>query len=63
MKAWAAGKQSSSDAAPEKLIYPLEHAYTAAELSFDTLKGTDAAVQASWSLPRRKPAATCTWRC
>ncbi|MEA2738349.1 MAG: hypothetical protein QOH05_1656 [Acetobacteraceae bacterium] len=29
---------------PEKLIYPLEHAYTAAELGFDTLKGADAAI-------------------
>ena len=27
-----------------KLIYPLEHAYTPAELAFDTLKGADAAV-------------------
>jgi hypothetical protein len=30
--------------APVKLAYPLEHAYTAAELDFDRLKGTDAAV-------------------
>ncbi len=44
LQAWAAGKQSSDDDAPEKLIYPLEHAYTPAELSFDTLKGADAAV-------------------
>jgi predicted 2-oxoglutarate/Fe(II)-dependent dioxygenase YbiX len=44
LQAWAAGKRSSNDDAPEKLIYPLEHAYTAAELSFDTLKGADAAV-------------------
>jgi predicted 2-oxoglutarate/Fe(II)-dependent dioxygenase YbiX len=29
---------------PEKLIYPLEHAYTPAELSFGALKGVDAAV-------------------
>jgi hypothetical protein len=29
---------------PEKLIYPLEHAYTQAELGFGTLKGADAAV-------------------
>ena len=28
---------------PLKLIYPLEHAYTPAALSFDTLKGADAA--------------------
>ena len=29
---------------PEKLVYPLEHAYTQAELSFAALKGADAAV-------------------
>jgi hypothetical protein len=29
---------------PDKLILPLEHAYTPAELSFDTLKGADAGV-------------------
>ena len=28
---------------PEKLVYPLEHAYTAPELSFAVLKGADAA--------------------
>ena len=44
LQAWAAGKQLPDDDAPEKLIYPLEHAYTPAELSFDTLKGADAAV-------------------
>jgi predicted 2-oxoglutarate/Fe(II)-dependent dioxygenase YbiX len=32
------------DNATEKLIYPLEHAYTPAELSFASLKGADAAV-------------------
>lgn len=32
------------DALPEKLIYLLEHAYTSAELGFDTLKNADAAV-------------------
>ena len=29
---------------PEKLIYPLEHAYTPAELGFPALKGVDAAI-------------------
>ena len=29
---------------PEKLVYPLEHAYTPAELGFPALKGADAAV-------------------
>lgn len=33
-----------ADATPVKLIYPLEHAYTPAKLSFDALKGADAAV-------------------
>src|SRR5215468_3553217 len=29
---------------PEKIVWPLEHAYTPAELAFDKLKGADAAV-------------------
>ena len=36
--------QRTSNATPVKLIYPLEHAYTAAELGFAQLKGADAAV-------------------
>jgi hypothetical protein len=44
LQAWAAGKGSPADETPEKLIYPLEHAYTSAELGFATLKGVDAAV-------------------
>jgi len=39
-----ADADGAENAAPEKLIIPLEHAYTPAELAFDTLKGTDAAV-------------------
>ncbi len=31
---------------PDKLVYPLEHAYTQAELGFETLKGADAAMAA-----------------
>ncbi len=42
---WAAG-DGAPDALPEKLIYPLEHAYTIAELSFGALKGADAAAAA-----------------
>jgi hypothetical protein len=34
----------SGGGTPEKLVYPLEHAYTQAELGFATLKGADAAV-------------------
>jgi hypothetical protein len=44
LQSWAAGKRSQGDDSPEKLIYPLEHAYTAAELGFAALKGVDAAV-------------------
>ena len=29
---------------PEKLVYPLEHAYTPAELTFEGMKGADAAI-------------------
>jgi predicted 2-oxoglutarate/Fe(II)-dependent dioxygenase YbiX len=43
LRRWAANKQLPDDDSPEKLIYPLEHAYTPAELSFDALKGADAA--------------------
>ena len=42
-KAWVAGKRSPDDDAPEKIVYPLEHAYTPAELGFAALKGADAA--------------------
>jgi predicted 2-oxoglutarate/Fe(II)-dependent dioxygenase YbiX len=44
LQAWSAGKQAPQDDAPEKLIYPLEYAYTPAELGFDALKGADAAI-------------------
>jgi 2OG-Fe(II) oxygenase superfamily len=45
LQAWAAAKRlPDEDHAPEKLIYPLEHAYTPAELGFPALKGIDAAV-------------------
>ena len=35
---------ADSDDVPEKLVYPLEHAYTPAELGFAALKGADRAV-------------------
>jgi predicted 2-oxoglutarate/Fe(II)-dependent dioxygenase YbiX len=38
------GRVSDSDSGATKLIYPLEHAYTQAELAFAALKGADAAV-------------------
>ena len=46
------GAMAGGDAAPapnnnpDKLVYPLAHAYTPAELSFQALKGADAAVAA-----------------
>ena len=47
LHAWAAEMDSPEGSRPpKKLIYPLEHAYTPAELAFDTLKNADAAVAA-----------------
>jgi len=46
LRGWAANKDSPDDSSPEKLIYPLEYAYTPAELSFDALKSADAAAAA-----------------
>jgi len=33
LRQWIAGKEAPDDDSPEKLLYPLEHAYTMAELS------------------------------
>lgn len=46
LQRWSAGKTAPDDDTPEKLVFPLEHAYTPAELSFPTLKGADAAAAA-----------------
>lgn len=43
LRAWGQGDPSPASG-PSKLIYPLEHAYTQAELGFGSLKGADAAV-------------------
>ncbi len=43
LRAWRDAKSRPDDAKPEKLVYPLEHAYTSAELGFAALKGADAA--------------------
>ncbi len=43
LRQWSTAKQSPDDESPEKLIYPLEHVYTEAEISFDMLKGADIA--------------------
>ncbi len=46
LRTWA-----SAEDEPDKLILPLEHAYTPAELSFGALKGADARS----SPPRTRP--------
>ena len=43
LRRWVANRDSPDDTSPEKLIYPLEHAYTPAELAFAALKNADAA--------------------
>lgn len=44
LRSWCDSKRRQDDGTPEKLVYPLEHAYTPAELGFAALKGADAAV-------------------
>ena len=46
LRRWQGGDATDSDERPMKLVYPLEHAYTPAELSFAALKGPDAAAAA-----------------
>jgi hypothetical protein len=46
LQAWGAELSRSTTDAPDKLIFPLEHAYTSAELGFGALKGADAAAAA-----------------
>jgi len=46
LQAWGVDLGRSITDAPEKLIVPLEHAYTSAELGFGALKGADAAAAA-----------------
>jgi 2OG-Fe(II) oxygenase superfamily len=43
LQRWSHARAGNSDALPEKLVHLLEHAYTPAGLSFDGLKGADAA--------------------
>ncbi len=40
----ALAAKAEAEAIPDKLVWPLEHAYSEAELGFDTLKGVDKAV-------------------
>jgi hypothetical protein len=44
LRYWAEGPRPPDDEAPEKLVYLLDHAYTPAELGFNTLKGADSGV-------------------
>jgi predicted 2-oxoglutarate/Fe(II)-dependent dioxygenase YbiX len=44
LQEWVKSKTSPEAGTPEKVIYPLEHAYSPAELDFAKLKGVDAAV-------------------
>jgi predicted 2-oxoglutarate/Fe(II)-dependent dioxygenase YbiX len=46
LQQWEESKTGPDDGVPEKVIYPLEHAYSLAELDFAGLKGADAAVAA-----------------
>ncbi|MGF9761792.1 2OG-Fe(II) oxygenase [Microvirga sp. 0TCS3.31] len=46
LQAWGTDLSHSNADAPEKLIVPLEHSYTSAELGFGALKGADAAAAA-----------------
>jgi hypothetical protein len=43
LRRWSEPSALASQDRPVKLVYPLEHAYTPAELSFPALKGADAA--------------------
>jgi predicted 2-oxoglutarate/Fe(II)-dependent dioxygenase YbiX len=44
LKRWAEAPRPPGETEPEKLIYAMEHAYTPAELDFQTLKGADAGI-------------------
>ncbi len=46
LEEWGNSKTAPDDGVPEKVVYPLEHAYTLAEFDFANLKGVDAAVAA-----------------
>jgi len=46
LEEWGNSKTAAEDGVPEKVVYPLEHAYSLAELDFTSLKGVDAAVAA-----------------
>ena len=56
LRHWAED-EDRTDGRPDKLIFPLEHAYSQASLSFDALKGADAARAATLLAPAQ--AADC----
>jgi len=43
LRRWVAAQDTAAADAPKKLIYPLEHVYTPAEIGFSSLKNADAA--------------------
>lgn len=57
LRKWGDSKTGPDDGVPEKVIYPLEHAYSLAELDFAKLKGADSAVAAV--LGSAAPQAAC----
>jgi predicted 2-oxoglutarate/Fe(II)-dependent dioxygenase YbiX len=57
LQKWGNSKTGLDDGVPEKVIYPLEHAYSPAELDFAKLKGADSAVAAV--LGSAAPQAAC----
>lgn len=57
LQEWVKSKTSPEAGTPEKVIYPLEHAYSTTELDFAKLKGADAAAAAL--LKSAAPQADC----
>jgi predicted 2-oxoglutarate/Fe(II)-dependent dioxygenase YbiX len=57
LQEWVNSKTTAPDDTPEKVVYPLEHAYSPAELDFAKLKGVDAAATAL--LASAAPQADC----
>lgn len=62
LRQWADASNTPEGGLPEKIVYPLQHAYTPAELSFEALKGADAAVAAVLKGAAPIPAANCILR-
>jgi hypothetical protein len=56
LRRWSEPSASTSQDLPARLVYPLEHAYTPAELSFASLKGADAAAAGALAAAARNAA-------